>query len=519
VIASLRSLSYRYPAAPDWTLRDINLDVEEGTFTLVAGPSAGGKSTLLRVFNGLVPQFHGGVFQGEATVAGIDPVATAARRLASVAGMVFQEPESQAITDIVEDEVAFGMEQHGVPRDHMRRRMYALLEALGIAHVRFRAINSLSGGERQRVAIAAVLALEPRLLLLDEPTSQIDPAGASAVIDALDRLHRERGLTVLVAEHRLERLLPRCDAVIEVSDGLARGLTPQAAARVLRAVPSVCELGRKLGLDPAPLTVEAAEPAIAAMSLRVSADSPRPAPGDVLLATRGLTVAYGENVALRDVSIDLRQGEIVALLGPNGSGKTTLFRAISGLVQPASGELRMGGAPAPRRAQERMAIAGMVPQDPAVALYHDTVREEVAEVTRNRRLPAPDLGAWGIAHLGERNPRDVSVGQQQRVALAAMLAHQPPVWLLDEPTRGADDASKRWLAARLAAHGAAGGAAIVSTHDIESAARFATRVIALDSGSLVHDLPAREAFGHRGPFPTQVARLAPGALLPEEVSR
>ncbi|MEX0782398.1 MAG: ABC transporter ATP-binding protein [Dehalococcoidia bacterium] len=528
MIAQLRDVAYRYPASEGWTLDDVNVDIPEGSFTLLAGPSAGGKSTLLRMFNGLVPQFHGGVFRGEVNVGGLDPVRTAARRMATVAGMVFQEPEAQAIADIVEDEVAFGMEQHGVERQVMQRRLDSLLGALAIDHLRHRALATLSGGERQRVAIAAVLALEPRLLLLDEPTSQLDPAGAAAVLEAIDRLRDAGNLTVLVAEHRLERLLPQVDGVLEVSGGRVSGMSPREAAARLVAVPAVCALGRRLGLEPIPLTLAEARAALADSHL-TTARPPSPrgrgaggegemSPGDELLAMRSVTVAYGEHVALRDVDLTLREGEILALIGPNGSGKTTLFRALAGLTAPVAGEVTLAGSPAPSRAQDRTTFAGLVPQDPAIALYHETVREEVAESARNRRVAAPTLDDWGLEHLADRNPRDLSVGEQQRVAVAAMLSHGPRVWLLDEPTRGADGAAKRWLAERLRAHAAAGGAAIVATHDIESAARFATRVIALDRGEVRYDLPAREAFAAHGPFPTQVAQLVPGALLPEEVS-
>ena len=515
MIASIRGLTYRYPSASNPALDAVDLDVREGEFTLLAGPSAGGKSTLLRVFNGLVPQFHGGTLAGSVTVAGLDPTRTPARQMAALAGMVFQEPESQAITDMVEDEIAFGMEQQGLDRETMQRRLDRLLAQLGIEHLRHRALATLSGGERQRVAIAAVLALEPRILLLDEPTSQLDPAGADAVLTAVDLLHRAHGLTVLLAEHRLERLLPRCETVIEVEEGRVRSLAPRVAARELGAVPAVCQLGRRFGLDPIPLTVAEARGLLGETALRPLPTAP--SPGDTLLSAESLTVAYGEQRALHDATFSLREGEIVALLGPNGSGKSTLFRALAGLIQPVHGRVLHRGEAAPRSVPARTAFSGLVPQDPAIALYRDTVAEEVAETARYRRRPAPSLQEWGVAHLAARNPRDVSVGQQQRIAIAAMLAHDPRVWLLDEPTRGADAVARDWLAARLSSHASAGGAAIVATHDIESAARFATRVIALEEGTIVHDLPARVAFGHSGPFPTQTARVVPGALVPEDV--
>lgn len=519
-LARLTGLGYRYPGSEVPALDAVSLEIEAGSYTLLAGPSAGGKSTLLRVFNGLVPQFHGGRLTGHAVVAGLDPARTPSRLMASIAGMVFQEPESQAVTETVEEELAFGMEQRGIAAGEMRRRIDALLPALGIDHLRYRRLLTLSGGERQRVAIASVLALEPRILLLDEPTSQLDPAGAEAVLGALEALRAGGDLAVVLAEHRLERLLARVDGVVAVDGGVATAMSPREAAAALAAVPPVCELGRRFGLEPLPLTGDEARGALAGMRLSSRTMETR-APGDELVRARGLTAAYGEHVALREVSLSLREGEVVALVGPNGSGKSTLFRTLAGLTRPVSGEVRFAGKPAPGPVRERTAFAGLVPQDPALALYQESVRDELRDTLRHRGMARggvePALDHWGIEHLAGRNPRDVSVGQQQRVAIAAMLAHDPRVWLLDEPTRGADGAAKAWLAGRLREHAASGGAAIIATHDLESAARYATRVVALDRGTVRFDLPTRDALGHDGPMPTQVARLVPGAITVDEV--
>lgn len=523
-LASLRELSYWYPGASAPALSHVDLEVSHGDFALLAGHSAGGKSTLLRVFNGLVPQFHGGRMSGTALVSGHDPARTPARYMALLAGMVFQEPEAQAVAETVEEEVAFGLEQQGVPAAEIGRRLESVLNDIAIEHLRHRRLHTLSGGERQRVALASVLALQPELLLLDEPTSQLDPAGAEALIAALERTRRQREVAILVAEHRLERLLPAVNRVIEVRSGVVSAFTPLEAAMALESVPPATELARKFAATPA-LTIEAARAALPSLGAQLRRPS---APGDLLLSSTGLTVAYGENVALRDFSLDLREGEVVALVGANGSGKSTLFRALAGLTRPVSGAVRFPSAGLDSASGTRAitAHAGLVPQDPAIALYHESVRAEIEDTLHNRtgRKPSAEVVAasaesWGISGVTAANPRDISVGQQQRVAIAAMLAHEPKVWLLDEPTRGADGPAKAWLAARLERHAAGGGAAIVATHDVESAAQYATRVVQLHAGEITFDLPARVAFAASGPLPTQVARLVPGALTLEEVHR
>lgn len=521
-LAELRGITYTYPGAGPPALREVSLTIEAGAFVLVAGPSASGKSTLLRLFNGLVPQFHGGRVAGTAVVAGLDPFVTPARRMAREVGMVFQEPEAQAIAETVQEEIVFGMEQQAIPPAEMHRRLERLLADLGIAHLRHRRLATLSGGERQRVAIAAVLALEPRLLVLDEPTSQLDGDGAASVLAAIEALRRRGDLAILVAEHRLERLLHRVDSVIAVAGGEVCHASPARAAASLASVPPAVELARRLGVEPLPLGLEEALGALAGRGL-AAAPRPQPTPGAELLRAEGLTVRYGGFEALRGVSLSLREGEVVALVGPNGSGKTTLFRALAGLVGPAAGSVTFGGAPAPRSPRERTAHAGLVPQDPALALYQESVAAELAETLRHRGLPsdrarlAALAQSWTIDGLLDRDPRDLSVGQQQRVAIAAMLAHGPRAWLMDEPTRGMDGPAKAWLAARLREHAAAGGAAIVATHDVENAARYATRVVGLRAGEIAFDLPARQAFAADGPLPTQAARLVPGAITLDEV--
>ncbi len=522
MIATLDRVSYSYPAGMSPALRDVTLTLDEGRFAIVAGPSAGGKSTFLRLFNGLVPQFTGGRLSGRATVHGRDTARTPTRALALDAGMVFQDPEAQSIVEVVEDEIAFALEQRAVPRPDMRARIDGALRSLAIEHLRGRRLATLSGGERQRVAIAAVLAPGPRLLLLDEPTSQLDPEGAALITTAIARLHREQGLTTLVAEHRLDHLLPLADEAIRITGGAVASLPPRRFALEYEGAPAVVRLARRLALDPVPLTVAEARAGHAASlaHARVRPHPPPPTTGDELIRAEGLTLSYGSLPALRGVDLRLREGETLAILGPNGSGKSSLLRAIVGVARPQAGSLRFRGQPPPASTAERSAFAGLVPQEPALALYHPTVAAELATSCRSRpAAPATGeaLARWGLTTLAERDPRDLSAGQQQRVAVAAMLAHEPPVWLLDEPTRGADPAIRAWLAERLRAHAAGGGGVILATHDRELAARIATRVLRLDGGRMEFDLPARDAFGSGGPLPTPAAQLVAGAILPEDV--
>ncbi len=521
MIARWDRVTYTYPGGSVPALAGVALGLEAGELVLVAGPSGGGKSTLLRTLNGLVPQFHGGTLQGGLRVCGLDPARTPTRTMATRVGMVFQEPEAQAIAETVEEEIAFGLELHAVPRAEANRRVEAVLETLGIGHLRARRLSTLSGGERQRVALAAVLALQPQLLALDEPTSQLDPDGAEQFVEAVLGLHRRFGLTVLIAEHRRERIQAIASRVLHVDGGRVASLGPREAG-VLPGAPALSRLGIRLGLEPTPLTLEEARSALAGRNLAIVTAKEPPSPGDELVGAAGLTVSYGERVTLAGVSLVLREGELVALLGRNGAGKTTLLRSLVGLARLESGEVRFGGEPAPPTARERSAFAALLPQNPAYVLARRTLAEELRASLQARGLPASRAehiaARWRLDGLLDRHPYDLSVGQQQRAALAVMLVHEPPVWLLDEPTRGADHATKEWLAGVLREHASRGGAAIVATHDIEFAARWAARAIVLDGGRVVFDGPAREAFGSTGPYPTAVAQIIPGALLPEEVA-
>lgn len=443
-VASLAGFRYWYPEAPSPALDGVDLEVGGG-LTLIGGESGSGKSSLLRVFNGLVPHFHGGVVSGQARVSGHDVITTATRVLATQVGFVFQDPELQSVYASVERDVAFGLENIGVASGSMSRRVGAALEETGISQLRGRAVATLSGGERQRLALAGVLAMRPRLLVLDEPLAQLDEDGARALVAVLEGLVGA-GTAVVVSEHRFEHL----------------GVLP----------------GRRLAMDGGRLE----EPDPRAVS-RMSGAPPRVrtpmAKGPVRgpLAWRLTDVAAGptRTPILESVSLEGRAGEVVALVGPNGGGKTTLLRTIAGLLSPIAGSTERG--------RGRVAF---LPQNPMALLHRPTVAAEIAWTLRRDRSGHDSsslVAELGLAGLAKRDPRDLSSGQRQRAAIAAVLAGAPDVALLDEPTRGMDEAARDSLCGVVARMRDAGCAIVLATHDRHLVAALADRTVAVGAGS------------------------------------
>ncbi len=532
----LEKVTYTYPESQDErrmplpALADISLAVGEGEFLLLTGPSGAGKSTLLRCLNGLVPHFYGGTFTGRVSVLGQDPVALGPGRMSRLVGMVFQSPEAQCVAPTVEEELAFAMENHGFPEALMRRRIEEVMDWLGIAHLRDRRLDTLSGGERQRVAIGAVLTLRPRLLVLDEPTSQLDPQGAQEVMEALRHLRETLGLTIFLAEHRLERVIGYADRLLYLPGAGGRPLLgrPDEVLRQMPWVPPLVALGQALGWEPLPLTVDEARRFVRGPAgERHTGWKPPSRPSSrPLIRVTGLSFSYNGRPALRDVHLEVFPGEIVALMGTNGAGKTTLLKHLVGLLRPQEGQVEVCGQDTRRVPLERLiASVGYVPQNPDLLLFADTVAREMDFTLRQHGRPAGmygDLPALlGLQeHLG-RYPRDLSVGERQRAALAAVLVAEPEVILLDEPTRGLDYAQKEALERFLLDRRREGRAVVLATHDVELAARCADRAVILEGGKVQAEGPVREVMAGRPDFASQVQRLyrIPGLITVEDVLR
>ncbi len=397
-----------------------------------------------------MPHFHGGLFAGQVVVDGLDTLSRQPRDLARSVGMVFQDPESQFVADVVEDELAFGMENLGVPRLTMRKRVEEALDVLGIAHLRRRRLDTLSGGELQRVAIGAVLTMQPKTLLLDEPTSQLDPQAAEEVLTTVQRLNSDLGLTVVIAEHRLERVVQYVDRVLYLpGDGTVASYPVREAMAVLPTAPPVARLGRALGWQPLPLSVREGKRFVGEKHDGLFAEEPGVPVDGGGLRVDGLCASYGNGDALADVSLAVTAGEIVALMGRNGAGKTTLLRSLVGLMAPRKRSLQVLDRDAGKRSTEELCRqVAFVPQDPASVLFRGSVEAEVADTLRGTgRAGTVDeaMAEWRLESLRRAHPRDLSAGERQRAALAAMLAGKPPVILLDEPTRGMDYETKDLL--------------------------------------------------------------------------
>jgi energy-coupling factor transporter ATP-binding protein EcfA2 len=498
-VIEFHDVTITYDDAPGPALEHVSLSIPEGELCLVVGRTGSGKSTLLGAINGLVPHFTGGTLRGSVVVNGLDTRSHPPRELAGVVGVVVQDPARGFVADIVEDELAYGMEQLAVPAAVMRKRVEETLDLMGLAELRRRPLDTLSGGQQQRVAIGSVLTSHPKVLVLDEPTSALDPAAAEDVLAALTRLVHDLGLTVVLAEHRLERVVEFADMVVTIDAGRVAAGRPATMMRSAPVAPPVVRLGQAAGWDPLPLSVRDARRQAAPLRQRLGNPpaAPRRPSGMTALRATDVVVRYGSTVAVAGVDLELGEGSITALMGRNGSGKSSLLWALAGDAEHGR---------------------SLVPQTPADLLYLPRVAAECELADRQSGRPPGtcrellDRIVPGIAD--DRHPRDLSEGQRLALALAVQLTPDPQVVLLDEPTRGLDEPGKRRLGQVLGELAAGGTAIMVATHDVEFVASVADRVVVMAGGELVADGPTVDVVIASPVFAPQVAKvLAPDRWL------
>ncbi len=522
-ILSLDNVSYMYPRSVEPVLRDVSLQVQRGEFLGLIGPTGAGKTTLCLTLNGIVPQFYGGRFFGRATVAGLDTVEHPVNELAQHVGCVFQDPETQLISTSVENEIAFALENLRVPREEILRRVPRMLDAVRLSGTERKHPHELSGGQKQRLAIAAALAMQPDVLVLDEPTSQLDPVGAEEVFAVVRELNRELGMTILMTSHAAEEMAEYADRIALLSAG--RLITVGQPAEIYAQVdlldehslrpPQVAQTFysiRRSGIAVPDVPVRL-QPALAALDALgdqfepiVPQAPPRPGTRNEgpLLSVRDVQHVYPDGTeALRGVSLDVHSGEYVLIVGQNGAGKTTLVKHFLSLLQPTAGTVTVGGADTRQLPVSELAQRiGYVAQNPDDQIFSSTVGDEVAFALRNLHYPTQEietrttesLQAMGLLEVREQHPLALPKGDRARIVIAAILAMKPDALIFDEPTTGQDFRGAQYILDISRQLHRMGKTVIVITHHLYLMPEYAERVIVMGKGTILLDAPIREAY-------------------------
>lgn len=527
----LDNLSFTYSGAKEPALQSLNLNIADGEFVLITGPSGGGKSTLCRCFNGLVPHFYGGNISGKIVAQGLDTLKHPPREMASKVGMVFQDPENQLVTTDVEREIAFGLENLGFTVNLIARRIEESLDTVGIAGLRYRRLHELSGGEKQKVAIASVLALHPEVLVLDEPTSELDPQSAEEVLRILERLNDELGITVILVEHRLDRVIHLVDRVIVVKEGSIHADGPPEEIMSNHhfdelgvGIPPIIRMMKRLrengiSISKIPLTVKDAR-----ISLQKTIQNTKKVVfvdnhlgTEQILSASKLWFSYGDRTVLRNINMAVNEGEFIAIMGRNASGKTSLVKHFNGLLKPSKGRVIIKGLDSRSKdVAELSQQVGYVFQNPNDHLFAGTVEDEVAFSLKNRGAERDKitesveqiLGMFKLERYRYTYPKYLSGGEKQRLALASVLVSEPEIVIMDEPTRGMDYWLKKELFEFLDEYRRKGNTVIMVTHDVEMIAECADRVVLLSEGRVVVDGSKREVLSKALLFSPQINRLA-----------
>lgn len=566
----VENLTYYYPEVERPALRDVNLDVEEGEFLLVVGGSGSGKSSLARVLAGLIPDYYGGKFGGRVFFKEQDIRSIKQRALARNIGIVFQDPEKQLVMTSVEAEIAFGLENLGLPQAEMFRRVAEVMVFFGITSLKRKFTVKLSGGQKQKVALASIMAMQPQVLILDEPTSQLDPLAAEEIFNLVKRLNDELGITIILIEQRLERCFHLADrvAVMEggriMKDGPAGEVAAWEVKNQYPYVPTVAGFISHIGSSDILLTVKEGRRMLknkyfilnnfsnvnlsALNSSETKASSIKPFTRNVekrfksvvqtlnskfiaslfskplksleqqeeipVVEIQNLWFTYpnGREI-LHGIDLSVSAGEYLVIMGENGSGKTTLLKQLAGILKPARGKVTIAGVDTAHSSPHQLAqMVGYLSQNPNDYLFHDTVEEELRFTQANLGISDNTaieqlLEILKLSRYRHVNPRDLSCGERQRAALASVLVARPKLLLLDEPTRGIDYRLKAEMGSLLRGIAKNGVAVILITHDVEFAAEYPERVVMLFDGMIASDGPKSEVLGSSMFFAPQIRKL------------
>jgi len=544
-IVEVRGLTYSYPNASAPALKDVNFNIGEGEFVLLTGPSGCGKTTFCRCINGLVPHFYNGDMKGEVVVDGLSTLDHEIVELAQKAGLIFQNPDNQIFALTVEKDVAFGLENLGVPKQRMVEEIDRVLSLVGIQQLKERGTHELSGGQKQRLTIAGILAMHPKVIVMDEPTSFLDPLGAKKIFDVLAALNREHGMTIILIEHRMDLAVKYVNRIIifdegkVVKDGSPGEIFYSDETRLIGVgIPRVVELSRRLknrglNIEGVPLT---SEELLARLKPRLSPTERGAERGAIqglnelageyshspLVRIEGISFTYPTGVkALSDISLTINSGEYVAIMGENGAGKTTLVKQMNGLLRPQEGKVYVGDVDVSKTSVASIARrVGLVFQNPDDQLFAEDVEEEIGFALRNFGFPVEVVSKrveWALNLLDleryrKSSPFILSGGERKRVALASVLAWNPDILVLDEPTIGQDYGQKERLRHFLQQFRAQGKTVIIVTHDVEFVAEGQPRIVLMAGGRIEADGPAKTIM-------TDFATLERCSVAPPEITR
>ena len=532
-IFKTKNLTYFYPNSEESSVNDLNLEVDEGELVLLIGPSGCGKSTLLKVFAGLVPNFYGGTIAGEVWFKDRE-IKCLKKTLAPQVGILFQDPEKQLVMTDVEREIVFGMENSGLPSAVMKRRLAETLDFIGIRDLVGRKVAELSAGQKQKVALAAILAMDPEVLLLDEPTSQMDPVSAEELLNTIRKIAEDTGKTIIIAEQKLERCLHLADRVIAMQEGkiIFQGETKEycnwAVSNNFEFIPSIPRLFGGCGFEDIPITVKQGRMAI---SKKLKAISQKPEENEQLrkdsswggkriqkekpeIKVKNLWFSYeNKQDVLKNINLEIYKGQFVSVLGQNGAGKSTLVKNFNGLLKPSRGHIEIQGQTVKGNSvYELSKKIGFLGQNPDNYLLNDSVEEEIKYTLNNFKLEWNKntdelMERLGLDQYKTRNPRDLSTGQRQRTALASVLSVRPDILILDEPTRGMDYERKSKLGNFLCQLKTRGTTIVVITHDIEFAVEYCDRAVIMFNGEIVADGNKRDVLKDNLYYSSQINKV------------
>lgn len=491
----VEDLSFWYPESKEASLKNINITINEGEFVLIVGASGSGKSTLVRLFNRVIPDFYGGSIKGNVFLKGKNIREIDKKDIVTNVGMVYQHPEKQIVLQDVEREIAFGLENLNASLNKMKRNVCEAISFLNLSEVKDKVTTEISGGQKQRVAIASVVAMDPEIILFDEPISQLDPIAAEEVLNSIKRLNRDMGKTVVLVEQRLDKCFDMADRIIFMEDGkiIGEGNGECIPDNIDKKyfMPNISYIFKQAGSKVIPVNVKEARDMLKNNNFS-NLDFNTKKYDENLIEVKKLEFEYKKgNKTLKGINFSLARGEVMAVMGENGAGKSTLFKIISGMIDKYKGEVKVKGDNLKKLStRERIKAVGYLSQNPNDYLGRETVFDEVAYTLRN-------IGEYDINRVYEimkklnidkfkdRNPRDLSGGEKQRVAIACTMVTNPEILILDEPTRGMDALSKENLGKIIQTLSEEGKSIIIITHDADFAADYADSVMLMFDGEAV----------------------------------